>query len=60
VPDLVRHIAQKIDAPFYSVDIIKRDDGILRLVEIGDGQVSDKKTWPTQVFVDMVLENGDY
>jgi ATP-grasp domain, R2K clade family 3 len=32
-----------IDAPFYSVDVVENLAGELRLVELGDGQVSDKK-----------------
>jgi ATP-grasp domain, R2K clade family 3 len=46
VPELVNQIAQRIDCPFFSVDTIRRRDGVLRLVELGDGQVSDHKKWP--------------
>jgi len=56
VPDMVKTIAAMVDAPFYSVDTIMRKDGTLRLVEIGDGQVSDKKTWPLERFVQMLLD----
>ncbi len=58
VPEIVLDIAQRIDAPFYSVDIIQRDNGVYRLVEVGDGQVSDKKTWSTSIFSKMLLENA--
>ncbi|MEM7799907.1 MAG: ATP-grasp domain-containing protein [Chloroflexota bacterium] len=55
IPSLVLKIAEQIDSPFYSIDTIKREDGELRLVEIGDGQVSDKKRWPLERFVKMLL-----
>lgn len=57
VPDIVMRIAQLIDAPFYSVDIIQREDGIFRLVEVGDAQVSDKKTWELSNFIRVLIEN---
>lgn len=56
VPEMVEEVAAIIqDAPFYSVDTVLRQDGTLRLVEIGDGQVSDKKTWPLDRFVAMLV-----
>lgn len=60
VPAIVHHIATRINAPFFSVDIVQRVDGELRLVEIGDGQVSDKKMWNTEAFVNMVMENSEH
>lgn len=57
IPDIVIEIARKVNAPFYSVDIVQREDGILRLIELGDGQVSDKKTWSTKAFSKVVLDN---
>ena len=41
VPDLVGQVAERIPSPFFSVDVIRREDGVLRLVEVGDGQVSE-------------------
>ena len=58
IPDIVKSITELIKAPFYSVDIIQRADGEYRVVEIGDGQVSDKKTWSTIDFSNMVAENA--
>ncbi|GAA5444877.1 hypothetical protein Misp06_03069 [Microbulbifer sp. NBRC 101763] len=58
VPDLVSEISKIHAAPFYSVDVIQRSDGVLRLVELGDGQVSDKKTWDPDVFCQMIAENA--
>jgi len=53
-PALVHQIAARIDAPFFSIDMARRNDGQWRLVEIGDGQVSDRKQWPVERFVDML------
>ena len=53
VPQLIEEVAARIDAPFYSVDVIERDDGALRVVEIGDGQVSDLKSWTVKAFLSM-------
>lgn len=54
VPELVRECAKRIDSPFFSVDTVMRADGVLRLVELGDGQVSDLKEWPTKRFVGLL------
>jgi ATP-grasp domain, R2K clade family 3 len=51
VPHLVQEVARRIESPFYSVDTIMRRDGVMRVVEIGDGQVSDLKEWTPQAFV---------
>jgi hypothetical protein len=56
-PEILKHIVKLVKTPFYSVDIIQREDGELRVVEIGDGQVSDKKTWDTTRFTQMLMEN---
>jgi hypothetical protein len=53
VPALVREVALRIESPFYSVDTAMRRDGIMRVVEIGDGQVSDLKEWAPQAFVNL-------
>jgi ATP-grasp domain, R2K clade family 3 len=50
VPDLVRECAGRIAAPFFSVDVAERTDGVLRIVEIGDGQVSDVVGWSAAAF----------
>jgi len=51
IPEVVIEIAQIIDAPFFCIDMIENDAGQLRLIEIGDGQVSDIKEWPVERFV---------
>lgn len=53
VPELVRQVAERVHLPFYSVDIIQREDGVWRVVEIGDGQVSDLVGWNTEALVNM-------
>ncbi|WP_028885149.1 ATP-grasp domain-containing protein [Teredinibacter turnerae] len=57
VPPLVCEIATRHKVPFYSVDVVQRTDGELRLIEIGDGQVSDRKTWEATVFCEALVEN---
>ncbi|NJM75840.1 MAG: ATP-grasp domain-containing protein [Acaryochloridaceae cyanobacterium RU_4_10] len=58
IPTLVKEIANIIDAPFYSVDVAENLAGELRLVELGDGQVSDKKTWPISKFLEVITANA--
>lgn len=53
VPDLVVNIAKRIDCPFFTIDVAERSDGDLRLIEIGDGQVSDRKQWTAEQFADI-------
>ncbi|WP_238582614.1 ATP-grasp domain-containing protein [Trabulsiella odontotermitis] len=53
VPEQVEAIARCVNTPFYSIDVVKNTDGELRLVEIGDGQVSDVKEWDIEKFVAM-------
>lgn len=56
IPEIVFNISKAYRAPFYSVDLIQRSDLVYRLVELGDGQVSDRKTWDVDVFCTMVEE----
>lgn len=58
IPSIVTEIAARHTAPFYSVDVVERADGELRLIEIGDGQVSDRKSWSTETFCDVLAENA--
>lgn len=51
IPPVVREIADIITTPFFSVDITENTAGELRLIEIGDGQVSDIKEWDTEKFI---------
>ena len=54
VPDLVAACAARIPSPFFSVDVARRSDGVPRIVEIGDGQVSDRKEWQAQQLVELL------
>jgi hypothetical protein len=56
IPPLVEEVARRIASPFFSVDIIANRDGELRLVELGDGQVSDRKKWAVERFVHMLAD----
>jgi hypothetical protein len=53
VPELVGRVAGRIPAPFFSVDVIERTDGVSRVVEVGDGQVSDLVGWTASAFAGM-------
>ena len=58
IPNAVAFCAEKIDSPFFSVDIALRSDGVERLVELGDGQVSDLVGWSEQRFADLWRDAG--
>ena len=51
VPPIVSEVASRIESRFFSVDVARRSDGSLRVVEIGDGQVSDLVGWSVERFV---------
>lgn len=42
VLDGVGEVVDRLDLPFVTVDLVHRDDGAWRVVELGDGQVSDR------------------
>lgn len=50
---LLDAIKKKISSPFWSVDIAYRTDGEYRIVEIGDGQVSDLVGWSPKRFAEI-------
>src|ERR1041385_4137630 len=52
IPEIVHEAAKRLPNRFYSVDVIKRRDGAFRIVEIGDGQVSDLVGWTPERFAD--------
>jgi len=41
MPRIVHECLKRLRSRFYSVDVVQRTDGRLRIVEVGDGQVSD-------------------
>jgi hypothetical protein len=51
VPEIIRAVAGRIDSRFYSVDVAQNEQGAWRVVEIGDGQVSDLVGWSENAFV---------
>lgn len=53
IPPLVSQCATRIESKFFSVDVITRNDSALRIVEIGDGQVSDLVGWSLERFVEI-------
>ena len=53
IPEPVAFCAGAIASPFFSVDVARRADGVERIVEIGDGQVSDLVGWSVERFVDI-------
>lgn len=50
VPALVKEIALRVPSPFFAVDVAIREDGVPRIVELGDGQVSDLVGWRADAF----------
>jgi len=53
IPEPVIFCAGAIPSPFFSVDVARRADGIDRIVEMGDGQVSDLAGWSVERFVEI-------
>jgi len=59
IPDVVQRIAEIVRCPFFSVDVVTAQDGTLRLVELGDGQVSDRKQWTAERFLQVLKAAAD-
>ncbi|MGH9936649.1 MAG: ATP-grasp domain-containing protein [Blastocatellia bacterium] len=53
IPEPVAYCAGAIPSPFFGVDVACRADGVERIVEIGDGQVSDLVGWSVERFVEI-------
>jgi hypothetical protein len=58
VPDIVRQCAERVPSKFFSFDVARRRDGVWRVVEVGDGQVSDLVGWSPKAFAAMWLHGG--
>jgi ATP-grasp domain, R2K clade family 3 len=56
IPDVVQKVVERIHKAFFSVDIIQRRDGVWRVVELGDGQVSDLKQWTPEKFLKIFMD----
>lgn len=50
IPEVVQRCLERVQSSFFSVDIAQRRDGALRVIEIGDGQVSDIVGWSSHAF----------
>ncbi len=53
IPAIVEECTRRIDSKFFSIDLIERRDGVIRVVEIGDGQVSGLVGWTPERFVEI-------
>lgn len=53
-PSLVHELAARVESPFFSVDLVTSEKGGLRLIELGDGQVSDRKKWSAERLASML------
>jgi ATP-grasp domain, R2K clade family 3 len=58
IPDIVRKCAETVPSSFFSVDVARRRDGVVRVVEVGDGQVSDLVGWSPAAFAAMWVRGG--
>lgn len=50
IPQVVQACAERIQSPFFSVDVATLTEGSVVIVELGDGQVSDRKEWSAERF----------
>jgi len=57
VPGIVGKCSSRVKSKFFSVDVIQRADGELRIVEIGDGQVSDLVGWSPEAFAKAMAQH---
>lgn len=55
VPEIVSEVAERINLPFFSVDIILNEKEEWRVVEITDGQVSQSITWDLNSFAKIFI-----
>lgn len=60
VPPIVHECAKRLRNRFYSVDVVQRADGQPRIVEVGDGQVSDLVGWSPERFASILAEHFQY
>lgn len=53
IPEVVEVCAARIQSPFFAVDVVQLAGGTDRIVEIGDGQVSDIVGWQSKRFAEI-------
>lgn len=58
IPEIVKEVSCRIHSPFFSVDIVKHKDARDRVVEVGDGQVSDIVGWTAERLADIWKDGG--
>ena len=58
ITDIVLRCAETVPSKFFSVDVARRKNGELRVVEVGDGQVSDLVGWSPTAFAAMWIRSG--
>jgi hypothetical protein len=58
MPDVVTTASKRISSPFFSLDVALRRDGVLRIIELGDGQVSDLKQWEPKQLLKILEQNN--
>lgn len=54
IPKIVAEVAAIIKSPFFSVDVVEKKQGGHLVIELGDGQVSDKKNWSASRFAQVI------
>jgi len=57
VPPIVHECAKRLRSRVYSADVVQRADGQFRVVEVGDGQVSDLVGWKPERFASILAEH---
>jgi hypothetical protein len=53
IPSIVQECTARLTSPFFSVDVALNTDGRERIVEVGDGQVSDLVGWTCERFAEL-------
>lgn len=56
-PSIVSECAKRLSSRFYSIDVVQCADGQSRIVEVGDGQVSDLVGWRPTVFANVLAKH---
>ncbi len=54
IPAVVQECAARVNSSFFSVDTATLTGGQIVVVELGDGQVSDRKEWPAESFAQLI------
>ena len=57
VPEIIFECVKRLASRFFSVDVVRRSDGQERIVEVGDGQVSDLVGWTPDRFASILAKH---